>query len=179
MHRRKLLDLLEDYARTYPDEHATIDRFVAFVEDEPRCFDRDCWRGHVTGSCWLLDTSLERLLLTQHKKLNMWLQLGGHSDSDPDTAQVALREAQEESGVVVDLLRPAILDIDIHEIPARKEDPAHFHFDVRFCFQARTDDVQVSDESDNLAWIHLDQIEQYTREESILRMRRKWCTLTL
>ena len=174
MHRRKLLTLLADYAQVYPQEQAVIERFVAFVEAQPRCFERDCWDGHVTGSAWLLDQQQQRLLLTHHKKLNMWLQLGGHSDGDPDTAQVAKREAEEESGVQVQLLRPQLLDIDIHEIPARKADPAHYHFDVRFCFQVLHNAVAVSDESHNLAWIGIDEIERYTSEHSILRMRDKW-----
>ena len=177
MHRRKLLDLLAEYATTYPQEETVIHRFVNFVEDEPRCFERDCWRGHVTGSAWLLDTQLNRLLLTHHKKLDMWLQLGGHSDGEADTPLAAQREAEEESGVAVRLLRPQILDIDIHEIPARKSDPAHYHFDVRFCFQALSDEVAVSDESNDLAWIEIAEIERYTREESILRMRNKWRVL--
>lgn len=174
MHRRNLLDQLEAYALRFPEEQATIERFEGFVADEPRCFERDCWRGHVTGSAWLLDPSGDALLLTHHKKLDIWVQLGGHSDGDPDTRSVALKEAQEESGLDVNLLAPAILDIDIHEIPARKQDPAHFHFDVRYAMAAVTRDFSVSDESHALEWAPLVDLERYTQELSILRMRRKW-----
>ena len=104
----------------------------------------------------------------------MWLQLGGHSDGDGDTRAVALREAEEESGLPVVMLGDDILDLDIHEIPARKQDPAHFHFDVRFACQARHRDFAVSDESMALAWAEIDGLERYTVEESILRMRDKW-----
>ncbi|MEM7099189.1 MAG: NUDIX hydrolase [Pseudomonadota bacterium] len=180
MHRRKLLALLDEYEESFPEEVRVTERFRTFVENEPRCFDRDCWTpGHVTGSAWLVDPARKRLLLTHHKKLNMWLQLGGHSDSDPDTARVALKEAEEESGVAVTLLSPSILDIDIHEIPARKDDPAHYHFDVRFCVGALSTDVSISDESHNLAWIEIDRVETYTTEESILRMRDKWSAKVL
>ena len=151
-----------------------VTRFIKFVEDEPRCFERDCWRGHVTGSACLVDPQGESLLMTHHKKLNMWLQLGGHSDGDPNTPRVALREAQEESGCVVSLLRNEIFDVDIHEIPARKSDPAHFHFDVRYAIAAQSRDFVVSDESMALAWVPIGQLETYTEEESILRMRQKW-----
>jgi len=174
MRRRNLLDQLETYAARFPEEQATIERFVGFVEDEPRCFERDCWRGHVTGSAWLLDPAGGALLLTHHKKLNIWVQLGGHSDGDPDTRSVALKEAEEESGLAVDLLDAAILDIDIHEIPARKNDPAHFHFDVRYAMTAATREFAVSDESHALEWAPLRDLERYTQEQSILRMRRKW-----
>ncbi|XOV84675.1 MAG: NUDIX hydrolase [bacterium] len=174
MHRRNLLEQLSSYLQRHPEEKATTTRFIEFVEAHPRCFERDCWAGHVTGSAWLVDASRSRLLLTHHKKLNMWLQLGGHSDGDADTRQVALREAREESGLGVKLLQADIFDVDIHEIPARKNDPAHFHFDVRYAICAAEDQFVVSDESMALAWVEIRQLEQYTVETSILRMRDKW-----
>ena len=174
MHRRNLLEQLSDYLHRHPREEETVTRFIEFVQANPRCFERDCWAGHVTGSAWLVDASRARLLLTHHKKLNMWLQLGGHSDGDADTQKVALREASEESGLSVHLLRSDIFDVDIHEIPARKNDPAHFHFDVRYAISAADDQFVVSEESMALAWVDIDQLEQYTVETSILRMRDKW-----
>ncbi len=174
MDRRNLLEQLEAYGARYPEERDTVVRFHEFVASEPRCFERDCWRGHVTGSAWLLDPGLEALLLTHHRKLDIWVQLGGHSDGDPDTRAVAQREAEEESGVAVTLIRNEIFDIDIHEIPARKQDPAHFHFDVRFALRASSRDVVVSGESNDLVWVPLSGLERYTEERSILRMRDKW-----
>ena len=89
MHRRNLLEWLHKYRSTHPDEVETADRFIDFVESEPRCFERDCWAGHITGSAWLVDPAGEALLLTHHKKLDMWVQLGGHSDGDSDTREDA------------------------------------------------------------------------------------------
>src|SRR6056297_1200916 len=124
---------LEDYCSTYPDEVTVVDRFRSLLSDRTGCFERSNFQpGHVTGSAWLVDDSGENVLLTHHRKLDAWLQLGGHSDGDPDTAAVARREAEEESGLAVELVSRDILDVDVHEIPARKSDPAHFHFDVRF-----------------------------------------------
>ena len=174
MHRRNLLEALTRYAQRHPDEQPTVDRFSRFLEGHPNCFERDCWAGHITGSAWLLDPSQSKLLLTHHRKLNMWLQLGGHSDGDPDTAAVAKREAEEESGLPVTLVSPEIFDIDVHAIPARKEDPQHEHFDVRFQLLAQREDFLVSAESIDLAWVPLNELQQYTDEESILRMQRKW-----
>lgn len=174
MHRRNLLEKLAQYQTRYPEEQSTIDRFHALISAHANCFDRDCWAGHITGSSWLVDPSANRLLLTHHRKLDMWLQLGGHSDGDPDSQAVAVREAQEESGLGVRLMSPHIFDIDVHEIPARKSDPAHFHFDVRYALQADGDAFLVSEESLALAWVGIDELESYTTETSILRMRDKW-----
>ena len=102
------------------------------------------------------------------------MQLGGHSDGDPDTLAVARREAEEESGLTLSLLDPCIYDIDIHEIPARKSEPAHYHFDVRFAFVAASSDFVVSAESMALAWVEISRMAEFTGEESLLRMGQKW-----
>src|SRR5258707_334660 len=46
----------------------------------------------------------KRVLLIHHRKLDKWLPLGGHVELDEDPEQAALREAQEESGLEVELL---------------------------------------------------------------------------
>lgn len=178
MHRRKLLQALQGYLNRYPKEQATVERFTELLNNHSACFERDCWAGHITGSAWLLNPNHSSLLMTHHRKLNMWLQLGGHSDGDPDTARVALREAEEESGLPVALLSEEIFDIDVHAIPARKDDPAHYHFDVRYQLQTQGDDFVVSSESIDLAWVPLVTLRNYTEEESILRMYRKWQALS-
>ena len=174
MHRRKLLALIAEYADRHPEEAAIVARFQEFIDSHERCFARDCWAGHITGSAWLVDPSQNSILLTHHKKLGIWVQLGGHSDGDPDTASVAYKEATEESGLSVDFLDQAIFDLDIHEIPARKNDPAHYHFDVRFQFIAASRDYTVSEESHDLSWIEIERLPEVTQETSMLRMRQKW-----
>jgi 8-oxo-dGTP pyrophosphatase MutT (NUDIX family) len=174
VHRRSLARLIEDYSTRHPEELAVVDRFQRFMAANERCFERDCWAGHITGSAWLLNTDRTHVLLTHHRKLGRWLQLGGHSDGDPDTLAVARREAEEESGLIVQALDPAIFDLDVHEIPARKGDPTHYHFDVRFVFRSGQDAFEVSDESLDLAWVAIDRLADYSTEESVLRMGRKW-----
>ena len=179
MHRRNLLGAIDRYAARYPEESGVAERFRRLLNEHSNCFERDCWQGHITGSAWLVSPDQQQILLTHHRKLNMWLQLGGHSDGEPDTPEVALREAREESGLAVQLLDPQIFDLDVHEIPARKADPAHYHFDVRYQIQAASEAFQVSAESLALAWVKIDELERYTAEESILRMRKKWLENTI
>lgn len=166
---------LVDYRGRHPDEGDTVDRFLALIDGHRNCFDRDCWAGHVTGSAWLLDPGGSDVLLTHHRKLDIWVQPGGHCDGDPDTLAVARREAEEESGLAVEILSPEILDIDIHEIPARGDEPRHAHFDVRYAFVSTSGrDYTVTDESHDLQWVPVDDIPRYSRDQSILRMARKW-----
>jgi 8-oxo-dGTP pyrophosphatase MutT (NUDIX family) len=175
MHRHPLIELLADYAAQYPEERAVTDRFVEFVRCQPRCFERTLAEGHVTGSAWLVDAVGRHVLLTHHRKLGRWLQLGGHSDGDPRPLRVAMREAHEESGLDVRPLSVAVFDLDIHEIPARRQESAHLHYDVRFALQVHGDPTfRVSAESLDLAWVPIETLEDYTDEESMRRMARKW-----
>lgn len=166
---------LADYRRRHPGEEPVVHRFFELIDARADCFERSCWAGHVTGSAWIVDASGNDVLLTHHRKLGLWVQLGGHSDGDPDTLAVARREAEEESGLEVSPLSPDIFDLDIHAIPARKNEPEHLHFDVRYAFVARSGRAyRVSDESHDLAWVPVRRLRAYSGEDSMLRMARKW-----
>lgn len=172
--RRWLIPRLVAYGVRWPKEDAT-DLCRKFVESQPGCFESDCFDdGHITGSAWVLCPQRQKVLLTHHRKLNKWLQLGGHSDGESNTLNVALREATEESGINVRVASDLVFDIDIHAIPSRGTDPEHNHYDVRFVFEADEQErLVVSAESNDLRWVPLSKIEEFTTEESILRMVRK------
>ena len=172
----RIIAQLETYHVRYPDERSTVVRMRALLARESRCFERDCWRpGHVTGSAWLVDGSGARVLLTLHRKLGRWLQLGGHSDGDSDLLRVACREAGEESGLEVVPLSGEPFDLDIHEIPPRGAEPAHLHFDVRYALEvAGSERFVVSSESRELCWVPINALDRLTREASMLRMAAKW-----
>ena len=174
MHRRKLLKGLGAYLQANPAELELVDRLDSFISNNIDCFDRSNLEGHVTGSAWIVSPDGRQVLLTHHKKLGRWLQLGGHSDGEPDTLLVSQREAEEESGLKVHPLDESIFDIDIHEIPARADEPHHLHFDVRFLFRARDLKFVVSSESHDLRWVDLLNIEQFSNEWSVVRMRDKY-----
>ena len=171
MHRNKLINLLSNYG----GEDVAKDTILKFVRENEDCFERTNTYGHITSSSWLLSNDLTKVLLTHHKKLDKWLQPGGHCDGDSDVPASALREAVEESGIESwSFLSEQIFDLDVHLIPARKQDPEHYHFDVRFAFRAiDSEDYIVSEESHDLAWVPLENIHDYTDEESILRMVEK------
>src|ERR1017187_5220435 len=101
MHRTEVLKLLRAYATKALDAHETpmTADTIRFVEEHADCFSRKQLSGHLTGSAWIVDAGRTRTLLTHHRKLDKWLQLGGHADGDPDLRAVALREAREESGL--------------------------------------------------------------------------------
>ena len=148
---------------------------LAFVTAQPDCLRRTCVPGHLTGSAWIVSPDRTRVLLTHHRKLDKWLQLGGHADGDPDLLAVAWREAREESGLAnVRVAAPEIFDLDRHWIPERKHEPGHFHYDLRFVFEADPrEPLAITHESKDLAWVALDRVTGLNSEESMARMVRK------
>jgi len=176
MHRAPLIALLLGYRETYPEEDVCVDRFLAFIQAQPDCFERRLPIGHVTGSSWIVSKDEQKVLLTHHRKLNRWFQLGGHAEGNSDILSVALREAYEESGLRGILpVKREIFDLDIHLIPKRGEERAHHHYDVRFALKVEGDEAfQVSDESHALAWVEIDHLRTKTQEISMLRMQKKW-----
>lgn len=156
-------------------EAAMLTEYFPFVATHPDCLWRTCLEGHLTASAWIVDPARARTLLTHHRKLDRWLQLGGHVDGEADLAAAAMREAQEESGLArLRWVSAEVFDVDRHRIPARGAEPEHWHFDVRFLIEADpTVPLQISSESKDLAWVRLEEVARLNPEESLVRMVRK------
>jgi 8-oxo-dGTP pyrophosphatase MutT (NUDIX family) len=149
----------------------------AFVEANPDCFERSLATGHVTGSAWVMDEAHENVLLMHHRKLNRWFQPGGHADGEADILKVALKEAQEETGLSdIQVVSQSIFDIDIHLIPQNIKEAAHYHYDIRFLFLAnKNQQLHINAEAKNLEWVKLSDVKNYNDSDSILRMVQKSC----
>lgn len=179
MHRRLLLELLARHVAKRPGDAEIAGRVAGFVLTHPDCFERSCREGHITASAWILSPDHRQVLLTHHRKLDRWLQLGGHCDGERDPREAALREAREESGLerfrfLPDAADPLPLDLDIHLIPAHGSDPAHLHLDVRFLLVAEPGQtLRASDESNALQWFERGRLSDSIDEESLLRLERR------
>ena len=151
-----------------------LDRLISFVESDSTSAERSNSYGHLTGSAWVVNKARTKALLLHHRKLDRWMQTGGHADGEFDLLSVALREAREESGLTrIEPVSSEVFDVDIHEIPPFKDIPAHFHFDVRFLLEGdEAEPLSQNEESNAVAWIALDDIASYTNEESVVRMAR-------
>ncbi|MDF9828565.1 8-oxo-dGTP pyrophosphatase MutT (NUDIX family) [Ereboglobus sp. PH5-5] len=182
MKRAPILKMLGAHASTGIDAHeaAMAADMIRFVETRENCAERSLLIGHLTGSAWIVDAARRRTLLTHHRKLGMWLQLGGHADGELDLASVAMREAREESGLSkLQLVTDAdgavkIFDVDRHRIPGRGAEPEHWHYDVRFLVEGDPDEpLVITSESKELAWVDLADVARLNPDESMLRMVRK------
>lgn len=176
--KMEILKALESYVASDNDEEKFIQEIVSFIENNDNAFSRTNLSGHVTGSAWVLSPDGKKSLFTHHKKLNRWLQLGGHSDGNQDTWSVALREAQEESGILdIEFVTDNIFDVDIHTFSEnlKKQEPEHKHYDIRFLLKANSEDFIVSEESNSLKWVNNNEIPSlYGAGEIDLSMYRMY-----
>jgi 8-oxo-dGTP pyrophosphatase MutT (NUDIX family) len=149
--RQQILDLI--------DEHADI-------------AVRTCRPGHLTGSAFVVDSSRMMCLLLFHTKLQRWLQPGGHADGDTNLAHVALREAEEETGISgLRVVIPAI-DVDIHRVDPPKED-AHLHLDVRYLVIAPAgSEPEGNHESQALRWVTEAELLDFDVDDGLRRMAK-------
>jgi len=162
-----------------PDEQPDRERMLALLDSTPDCFHRTSFPGHFTGSALVVSADGSKTLLHHHRKLDRWLQFGGHCDGDENLPRVAQREALEESGIEgLILASPRPFDLDIHEIPARATEPVHFHYDVRYVLIAPENATFVtSEESHELRWFTPEEMLALPLDQGLRRLVAKWQTL--
>ncbi|MGY3803248.1 NUDIX hydrolase [Pigmentibacter ruber] len=176
-----------ELSNNFLENEEKVDEIISFVKKNDNCFYRDCLKGHITSSALVVNHDFTKILLTYHAKLNKWLQLGGHCDGESIVHYSALREAKEESGLtsidfvdifnfpnkLIDMGIPQSFDLDIHFIPERKNEPSHFHYDIRFLLISSDENITISEESLDLKWIQINEVNFYTQEVSCLRQVEK------
>lgn len=175
MHRRPLLQLLNAYEPYDSDEVSLKEKIINFITCHPDCFERTRREGHITASAWIVNAMGDRFLMTLHKKLKLWLPLGGHADGDCDIHRAALKEAREESGLKsLTFVSKDIFDICIADYVTPTE-PFHQHYDFNFLLQIRdpNDPIKISDESIDLRWFS-ELPESVRTIENINRLYLKW-----
>jgi 8-oxo-dGTP pyrophosphatase MutT (NUDIX family) len=126
--------------------------------------------GHFTASGFVVSPDGSALLLIHHRRLDRWLQPGGHIDpEDVSPIAAAAREVLEETGVAAEPILEDLVDLDIHPIPPRAPEPAHEHFDLRFAFRALDAEVIADEEVNDAVWVPWSQIESYAVDDSVIR----------
>ena len=160
MLHKKTITALDLYTKIYPEND--IANVVDFVKKDRASVSRSNIHGHITASGLVLKN--KQILLVFHKKLQRFIQPGGHlEETDISLQEAAQREVREETGVTVSLspLFPyeAPLHVDAHIIPEnkRKEEPEHWHYDCMYLFIPDNATVNIDkNEVDDYQWVSLD-----------------------
>ncbi|MGZ8709623.1 MAG: NUDIX hydrolase [Thermoanaerobaculia bacterium] len=178
-HERLLAELLRyDASDDAEERHRAA---MVGLLAEPDAFSRAHFEpGHFTASCYVVDGG-GRLLLHHHRRLDRWLQMGGHVEGDESPELTALREGEEESGLRdLTLATEGIFDLDIHDIPAALRgdglaEPDHDHYDVRYLARTASPDAIALDreESNDLSWVTLGRASELMPGSESHRVLRK------
>ena len=166
---------LVDYVPSDDRERVFREHMLALC-DAPEPFSRSAFvPGHFTASAFVLSPDRRRLLVVYHRKLERWLQPGGHIEpTDASIVDAARREVEEETGVRGTVaVSSGVFDIDVHDIPARRDEAAHEHFDLRVLLVAPDVAVVANDEVAAIRWVELSEIRNLGTDESVLRAVRK------
>ena len=181
---KALLTSLQEFTASCIEEERDRVYILDFLQSHSRPFDRAHLDAHLTASALVVDSAGERILLGLHRKLNRWLQVGGHGEPDEVCAMaVAFREAFEESSIAGLVLYPGApqpFDVDVHQIPARGEVTAHLHLDIRYLLLAPVGATVALREEEHLQmrWWTWGEAENLDLDPSLRRMIRKAQQLT-
>ena len=180
--RLDLLAMLDAHSPADEKESRDMQRIRELVAAHPNIFSMNCEVGHVTASAAIIEPTTRRALLHYHKRLGRWLQVGGHAEYETDFAQVALREAREETGLPDLAFYPpaekaAPIDYDVHTIPQSGDKPEHLHLDFRYVLVTLQPDelAPASGESIQFRWLSFaDALEMGDAiDDSLRRLLRK------
>ena len=160
----QMMAMLEAHQPADEKEAHDIELIQQMIQAHPNIMNMNCEVGHLTASSVIVDDNSHKTLLHFHKRLNRWLQVGGHGDYETDFSIVALREAQEETGLpdlsFLSNNSPIVpIDYDVHTIPQNGDFPEHLHLDFRYVLTtSQPDQLSPEDgESAQFKWLTFDE----------------------
>lgn len=140
-----------------------------------RAYHRNILPGHLTVSSWVVNKDRTKVLMAFHNIYQAWAWLGGHADGEQNLALVALREAEEESGIQsARLLSDEPFYLDVNSVVAHLKRgiyvPPHLHFNQTFLLEAdENEPLKIKeDENSGVAWIEMDKLAEICNEPHIL-----------
>lgn len=179
---RKEMQLLEQLKSYQPyNEQESCDKAVMLRlmadENQMDLFTRENAVAHFTASAWLVNKEHTKVLMIYHNLYDSWSWTGGHADGERDLLAVAIKEAQEETGVETitpvceEIFSIEILTVDGH-VKSGKYVPSHLHLNVTYLLEAdEGKGLRVKpDENSGVAWFSLKETLEKSTEPWMIRV---------
>ena len=148
----------------------------------PFLLERNCTLCHLTASGFIVSARGEqrRTLMVYHKIYRAWSWTGGHADGEADLLSVALREAEEETGLAgIRPLSPRIASLDILPVGAHRKNGSyvgpHLHLNAAYLLTGPEAAPLAgnADENDGARWLPAGAMEKWCSEAHMLPVYRK------
>ena len=175
-----LREQIEKYSPYNEQEINDKEMMLKYIDTFEDVLTRDNKMCHFTASNWIVNKERTKVLMIYHNIYKSWAWTGGHADGDEDLLHVALKEANEETGLNnLKLLSNGIFGIQILTVDSHikrgKFVPTHLHLDCCFLFEADENEVIriKEDENSGVEWIDIDKAEEITNEEKMKPIYKK------
>lgn len=175
------IEAIKAYEPINEQEAAEKRVILQYINDYPHnILLRENEFGHLTSSGFIMNKTLDKVLMVHHNIYNTWAWTGGHADGDEDLLHVAIKEAKEETGVKhVEPLFEDIASIDVLPVWGHVKKgvyvPTHMHLSVAYVLIAdEEEELQIkADENSGVKWLNADELHKYSDEKEILEVYKK------
>lgn len=159
-----LYEQLQQYHPYNEQEANDCDVMLGLLEKEPNIFLRENRTAHFTASSWLLNREHDKVLMIYHNIYHSWAWTGGHADGEEDLLAVAIREAEEETGVTgIVPIKDGIYSLEILTVDGHEKRgayvPSHLHLNITYLLEADEEAVLriKPDENSGVKWFPLEE----------------------
>jgi len=168
--KEKLIAQIEKYISCNPQEEADRALMLQLLAvGDPSL--RSNLHAHLTASAWVVSPDREKVLMAYHNLYNSWAWLGGHADGNWNLAEVAEKEALEESGIsALRLLSENPISLEILNVSGHEKRgtyvSSHLHLNLTYLFEGDpAETLQVKpDENSRVGWIDVRKIAEKSTE---------------
>ena len=168
----KLETALTDYQPWNEQEEKDRAVMLGLLRSGAELFTRENQTAHFTASSWIVDPARTHVLMAYHNIYQAWAWSGGHADGEKDLLAVALREANEETGVHAKALSTDIFSLEILTVDGHVKKgayvPSHLHLNITYLLEADKNEPLLvkPDENDAVRW--------FTNEDALKNCREEW-----
>lgn len=169
------INSIREYIPCNEQESKDKELILDAIENYDNLLTRENTIMHITSSGYVVNKKRDKVLMIYHKIYNSWAWTGGHADGEADLLHVAIKEAQEETGIEnVKAVTENIFSIDVLNVNGHIKRgeyvSCHLHLNVTYLLEADEDDKLVinEEETEGVKWLPIDKLEEYCSEEYMI-----------